>query len=136
MISKRPTGAITSRNAASIGPTLGASLWAGSTIEKSGGGAANIASLATPSGRLRPHYEAALWGDMGAFATAPPPSLGGLLLISRLLNRLCCRLCFVDFTLSTWRTPSVMERSGIGLTLTSWDHHDRAGRHRRTRRVP
>src|SRR6266545_4890882 len=40
MISKRPSGAITSRSAATIGAILATSLRAGSTIEKSGGRAA------------------------------------------------------------------------------------------------
>src|SRR3977135_2275892 len=37
MISKRPSGAITSRSAVTIGAILATSLRAGSTIEKSGG---------------------------------------------------------------------------------------------------
>src|SRR5215468_6893635 len=83
MISKRPSGAITSRKAAIMGTTLGASLKAGSTIEKSGGGAA----MTKPSGQLR---RPLLWGRPGASATARPTSArGGALLI---------RLCPLDIT--------------------------------------
>src|SRR5262245_30166519 len=107
MISKRPSGAITSRNVAIIGAILGASLKAGSTIENSGVGAANIASLARPSGHLWHHYGAP-W--------APPQRqvrllLGGLLLGRPLPIRfLLRRLCSVDFVLSTWRMPSAKDR--------------------------
>src|SRR5882762_8728391 len=45
MISKRPSGAITSRSAATIGATLATSLRAGSTIEKSGGRAAIVRAM-------------------------------------------------------------------------------------------
>src|SRR5262245_8418165 len=127
MTSKRPSGATTSRNAASIGPTLGASLWAGSTIEKSGGGAANIASLA------RPHYAAA-W--------APPqrlsrPLLGGLLPhLTRARSAFLCRLVLPTLFYRLGTRPRLWTEAVIGLTPTSRDQHDRAGRHRRTRRVP
>src|SRR5262249_30278797 len=74
-ISKRPSGAITSRSAATIGAILAASLCAGSTTEKSGGGAA----MAQPCCGSA----ASLWGAAHTRATAPvdtaPVDLGNAL---------------------------------------------------------
>src|SRR5262245_1845485 len=103
MISKRPSGAITSRNVAIIGAILGASFKAGSTIENSGVGAANIASLARPSGRLRPHYGAA-WGGCAtagsafAWRTFAQSALAQSALAQAALAQaaLFCRFCSVD----------------------------------------
>src|SRR5262245_30781129 len=114
MISKRPSGAITSRNAASIGPTLGASLWAGSRIERSGGGAASIAA------RARPHHAAA-WTRQ---ERPSRPLLRGLLPhLARARSAFLCRLVLSTLFYRLGTRPRLWPEAVIGRTPTARDQH-------------
>src|SRR5215467_6989759 len=128
MISKRPSGAITSRKAAIMGTTLGASLKAGSTIEKSGGGAA----MTKPSGAIAAAPTMGSPGRLrnGSLNPSARRSFAHSTLPARYYQDLLSGgiLPPMASAQSTRRNRSVKDRVAIGRALTRGDNYDTSDR--------